>query len=151
MKKALRIATAIAGLILIMALAVGCGSKTQVNSGDNARPGQGNRAGRAGMFNQRSPEETKTLLAPLVQDKTITQQQADTVAAYTYKQASDGRWSDQSPGQGQGPNQGDRLNQGQRPSPLSELVKNGTITQQQSDKITEVLFAPRGAGQTNVQ
>ncbi len=61
--------------------------------------------------------------------------------------------------QGQGPSPGDNqgqgqrrprgANQGQRPNLLSELVKNGTITQEQADKISAVMFRPRGAGPTN--
>ncbi|PKM45962.1 MAG: hypothetical protein CVV03_06035 [Firmicutes bacterium HGW-Firmicutes-8] len=169
MKKALKFAVSIAGIFLMMALVIGCGNKAKTESGNNAQ--RGNRGEQRGMFSQRSPEETKTLLAPLVQDKTITQQQADTVAAYVYQQAEERRSQNQEerrtqwgqndggprPNQQQRPDQGGGLSQdpgpnpGQRTSPLSELVQNGTITQQQSDKIAEVLLQPRGAGQTDVQ
>lgn len=64
-----------------MALAAGCGKTAQVESGNTAQVEQGNPGGRPGMFRQRSPEETKTLLAPLVKDGIITQQQADSVVA----------------------------------------------------------------------
>jgi len=150
MKKILKITISVALVFLTVTTAVGCGKKSQVEQGNTAQMEQGDPAGRPGMFRQRSPEEIKASLAPLVTGGTITQQQADSVVSFFEKQAEERKnMNPEDPRAQREGNQGQRPEPGQRPNPLGELVSSGTITQEQADKIAEVLFNPQGTNQTN--
>jgi hypothetical protein len=153
MKKTIKNSMVITGVLLIMLWMAGCGSISRMVSNNNDFGGRGNRGGGLGqgqgMFRQRTPDEMKTQLAPFVKDGTITQQQSDTVATYVYKQYEQRRATSQEERRGRQNRGGE--NGGQMPSQLSELVKNGTITQVQSDKVSSALFLPRTPRQQDTQ
>jgi len=143
MRQVTKTALSIALIVMTMIFAVGCGKTTQAKSETTER--------RPGIqFRQRDTEETLTLLAGLVKEGKISQAQADSVASYFEKLAEERQNMPATPGENRTGVPGEnRREQGQRPNPLGELVGNGTITQEQADLITEVLFRPTGMQQAD--
>lgn len=141
MKKVHKVALA-AGLALVTsAMLIGCGNSTPSDSNPTSQ-GPGNTAGRRGMPAQKTPEEMKTLLAPLVKAGTINQQQADKVVTYLQQRETARK------NMTQAEREAERTkNQGERKAPLADLVANKTLTQQQADQAAKVLFPGRGPGE----
>jgi polyhydroxyalkanoate synthesis regulator phasin len=127
-----------AGLLTQIAGCNASAAKPAAKTGTGAAQGTGGRE-----------QNITQAMATLVKDKTITQAQADKISAYLQTQAQNRRERmEQSKNNNTAPPQGsstEKPDGQERRSPLSELVKDGTITQEQADAVAKVLFT-RGPG-----
>lgn len=158
-KKAIvRMITLLVAAGIVSISLAGCKKASAAQAGSGGRPGTN-----ASQMQQ----QEKTELAALVKAGTITQAQSDKIMdalgdmqkGFGQRRSSGGSesgsgsaWKSRSSGSSAGRSSGSSANRSSGApqfSPLSSLVKDGTLTQAQADAVTKALFSNRFSGRAS--